>query len=234
MSAPEYRRPRVICHMMASIDGRIVTKGWPITADQLAYYEQIHDTFGANAWMCGRVSMAMHFAQGMRSEDEVANEHTGGPRADFIAPGTHDSYAVALDAHGRLVWDSGDIDGDHVVAILSERVHDDYLVQLRSAGVSYLMAGKREIDLLRALEKIADRFDVTTLMLEGGGHINGSMMRAGLVDDVSVLVVPVADGRTGTPAVFDEREGVPRGLTFVEAKPLGGGVVWLRYRVAQR
>ena len=34
MSAPAYRRPRVICHMMASIDGRIVTKGWPITPDQ--------------------------------------------------------------------------------------------------------------------------------------------------------------------------------------------------------
>ena len=219
--------------MLASIDGRIVSTGWPVTADQRAYYEQIHDAFGANAWMCGRTTMAMHFAQGMRSEDEVANEHTGGPRADFIAPGKHESYAVALDAHGRLVWGSGVIDGDHVVAILSERVHDDYLAQLRSAGVSYLMAGKREIDLLRALEKIADRFDVTTLMLEGGGHINGSMMRAGLVDEVSVLVAPVADGRTGTPAVFDEHEGVPRSLTLIEAKPLGHDVVWLRYRVAR-
>lgn len=220
--------------MMASIDGRIVTKGWPITADQQAYYEQIHDEFGANAWMCGRVTMAMHFAAGMRSEDEVANEHTGGPRTDFVAPGTHESYAVALDAHGRLVWESGVIDGDHVVAILSERVHDDYLAQLRSAGVSYLMAGKREIDLALALEKVGERFGVTTLMLEGGGHINGSMMRAGLVDEVSVLVAPVADGRTGTPAVFDEREGVPRSLTLTAAKPLGHDLVWLRYRAAQR
>jgi 2,5-diamino-6-(ribosylamino)-4(3H)-pyrimidinone 5'-phosphate reductase len=220
--------------MMASIDGRIVTAGWPISDEQQAHYEAIHDAFGANAWMCGRVTMAMHFARGMRTEDEVANEHTGGPRADFVAPGEHASYAIALDAHGRLIWESGVIDGDHVVAILSERVHDDYLAHLRSLGVSYVIAGKREIDLALALQRIAERFGVTTLMLEGGGHINGSMVRAGLIDEVSVIVAPVVDGRAGTPAVFDEHEGVPRGLALVEAKPLGDDVVWLRYRVQHR
>ncbi|HTJ24076.1 MAG TPA: RibD family protein [Gemmatimonadaceae bacterium] len=230
---PGSRRPRVICHMMASVDGRIATKGWSISDEQQALYEEIHDQFDANAWMCGRVTMAMHFAQGVRSEDDVANEHTGGPRADFAAPGEHESYAFALDAHGRLVWESGVVDGDHVVAILSERVHDEYLAQLRAAGVSYLIAGRREIDLALALQKIAARFDVTTLMLEGGGHINGSMLRAGLIDEVSVLLAPVVDGRTGTPALFDEHEGLPRGLTLAEATPLRHDVLWLRYRVAQ-
>jgi len=230
---PGSRRPRVICHMMASVDGRIATKGWSISDEQQALYEEIHDQFDANAWMCGRVTMAMHFAQGVRSEDDVANEHTGGPRADFAAHGEHESYAFALDAHGRLVWESGVVDGDHVVAILSERVHDEYLAQLRAAGVSYLIAGRREIDLALALQKIAARFDVTTLMLEGGGHINGSMLRAGLIDEVSVLLAPVVDGRTGTPALFDEHEGLPRGLTLAEATPLRHDVLWLRYRVAQ-
>ena len=40
-------------------------------------------------------------------------------------------------------------------------------------------------------------------MLEGGGRINGGMLRAGLIDEVSVLVAPVVDGRIGTPALFD-------------------------------
>ena len=70
-------------------------------------------------------------------------------------------------------------------------------------------------------------------MLEGGGHINGSMLRAGLIDEVSVLLAPVVDGRTGTPALFDEHEGLPRGLTLAEATPLRHDVLWLRYRVAQ-
>lgn len=31
-------------------------------------------------------------------------------------------------------------------------------------------------------------------MLEGGDGINGSFLRAGLIDEVSLLIAPVADG----------------------------------------
>jgi 2,5-diamino-6-(ribosylamino)-4(3H)-pyrimidinone 5'-phosphate reductase len=140
----------------------------------------------------------------MRPEAEVAREHASDtPREDFVAPGEYDSFAFAIDPSGRLAWESNDIDGDHVVAILSERVSDAYLAFLRERGVSYLLAGAREVDLALALEKIGERFGVRTLMLEGGGRINGAMLRAGLIDEVSVLIAPVADGRVGTPALFD-------------------------------
>jgi riboflavin biosynthesis pyrimidine reductase len=59
------------------------------------------------------------------------------------------------------------------------------------------------VDLTNALEKIATRFGVRTLMLEGGGPINGAMLHAGLIDEVSVLLAPVVDGRMGTAALFD-------------------------------
>jgi riboflavin biosynthesis pyrimidine reductase len=173
----------------------------------------------------------------MRSEVEVAREHAGGtPRADFRAPGEHQSFAFAIDPSGRLAWESSDIDGDHVVAILSERVSDDYLEFLRARGVSYLLAGARDVDLSLALEKIAACFGVRTLMLEGGGRINGAMLRAGLIDEVSLLVVPVADGRMGTPTLFDvdAAGGAPRGLLLEEVERRGDGVLWLRYRVAER
>jgi len=106
------------------------------------------------------------------------------PREDFVAPGKHDSFAFAVDASGRLAWESSDISGDHVVAILSERVSDTYLASLRERGVSYLLAGADDVDLRLALEKIGDRFGVRTLMLEGSGKINAGMLRAGLIDEV--------------------------------------------------
>ena len=67
-------------------------------------------------------------------------------------------------------------------------------------------------------------------MLEGGGKINGGMLRAGLIDEVSVLVAPVVDGRMGTPALFDEdSKGVaPRGLVLEHAERRAGDVLWLR------
>ena len=108
------------------------------------------------------------------------------------AAGAHESFAFAIDPSGRLAWESNDIDGDHVVAILSERVSDEYLAFLRERGVSYLLAGARDVDLPLALDRIGERFGVRTLMLEGGGRINGGLLNAGLVDEVSLLVVPVA------------------------------------------
>ena len=176
--------------------------------------------------------MEQHFAQRARADADVAREHHGGPRDDFIAPGDHESFAFAVDTHGRLDWDSNDIDGDHVVAILSERVSDDYLAQLRERGVSYLLAGAAEVDLSAALKKIGTRLGVRTLMLEGGGQINGSMLREGLIDEVSVLIAPVVDGRVGTPSLFDiDGKDSPHKLALEAVEQRPGNVLWLRYRV---
>jgi riboflavin biosynthesis pyrimidine reductase len=219
--------------MMASIDGRIVTDGWPLSDDGRRQYEEVHATYDADGWLCGRVTMEQHFAIGVRAEEELARQHGGGPGEDFVAPGEHESFAFAVDPRGRLLWGSADLDGDHIVAILSERVSDDYLSWLRARGVSYLLAGKKDVDLPLALKKIGARFGVRTLMLEGGGAINGSMLRAGLVDEISLLVAPVVDGRVGTPTVFDVAgEGLaPRRLVLDGVERRADDLLWLRYRV---
>jgi riboflavin biosynthesis pyrimidine reductase len=233
------RRPRVICHMIASLDGRILTDGWPLSDDGRREYEAVHESYDPDAWICGRVTMEEHFAQGLRPDAEIAREHHGAPRDDYRAPGEHQSFAFAVDASGRLAWETSDIDGDHVVTILSEGVSSEYLAFLRERGVSYLLAGERDVDLPLALEKIAARFGVRTLMLEGGGKINGGMLRAGLIDEVSVLVAPVVDGRMGTPAVFDI-EGDDSGddssyrLALESVERRADDVLWLRYRVEPR
>ena len=221
--------------MMASIDGRIVTEGWPVSGEEMKQYEAVHESYNPDGWICGRVTMELHFAQGVRPEAEVAKEHRGGKRDDFVAPGSHESFAFALDANGRLAWESGDIDGDHVVAILSERVSDDYLTSLRERGVSYLLAGANDVDLALALRKIRERFGVQTLMLEGGGKIDGGMLEAGLIDEVSLLIAPVADGRIGNATVFDvEKDAVtPRRLSL-EAVERRGDLLWLRYTVDRK
>jgi len=219
--------------MMTSVDGRIVAGGWPLSPEARRQYELVHASYEADGWLCGRITMES-FAKGVRSDAEIAREHPGGAaREDFRAPGAHDSFAFAVDPSGRLAWASNDIDGDHVVAILSERVSDEYLGFLRARGVSYILAGARDVDLVLALEKIGAQFGVRTLMLEGGGRINGAMLRAELIDEVSVLVAPVADGRTGTAALFDVdgNDVVPRGLALVSVERRADDVVWLRYRV---
>jgi riboflavin biosynthesis pyrimidine reductase len=232
-------RPRVICHMLSSVDGRIVVEGWPLSREGRREYEAVHATYAPDAWLCGRVTMEQHFAAGTRSDAEVARTYDGPTRADFVAPGAvgeRASFAIAVDARGKLVWESGEVDGDHVVAVLTERVSDEYLAGLRARGVSYLLAGRDDVDLAAALEKIGARLGVRTLMLEGGGGINGGFLRAGLVDEVSLLVAPVADGRVGTPTLFDVggEDAVPWRLALEGVERRADDVLWLRYRVEPR
>lgn len=221
--------------MASSVDGRIVVNGWPADAATAVRreFEAIHASYEADGWICGRVTMEP-FARATRSEEDIAREHTGGTiREDFRAPGDFASYAFAVDPRGRLAWTSNDIDGDHVVAIVTTRVSDDYLGFLRAQGVSYVLAGAGDVDLKVALERIGSTFGVRALMLEGGGRLNGSMLRAGLVDEVSLLVAPVADGRIGMPSVIELEGNVWAlcGLSLEHVERREGGVVWLRYRV---
>jgi 2,5-diamino-6-(ribosylamino)-4(3H)-pyrimidinone 5'-phosphate reductase len=222
----------VICHMMTSVDGRIVIDRWQMSAEGRRQYEQVHAAYEPDAWMCGRITMEA-FAGEVRDEEDVARKYDGSARDDFTAAGSHDSFAFAIDASGRLAWQSSDIDGDHVVSILSERVSDEYLAFLRDRGLSYLLAGRDDVDLDLALRKVRASFGVQTLLLEGGGRINGSFLRAGLIDEVSLLVAPVADGRIGTPALFDVdgSDVLPVRLALEVVERRADDVLWLRYRV---
>ena len=51
-----------------------------------------------------------------------------------------------------------------------------------------------------------------------------------LIDEVSVLVAPVADGRAGTPVLFDD-DVVPHRLALDAVERRADDVLWLRYRV---
>lgn len=222
-------RPYVICHMLPSIDGRIVLRDWKLP-NATREYEKTAATFDADAWIIGRISMEPYAGKA-----RVPVRKNGEPiaREDFIAPHDADSYAIAVDPSGKLTWSSGDIDGEHVITILTEQVADDYLAFLQSKGVSYLFGGKARIDLDKVLQKLRAKFGIRKLLLEGGGKINGSFLAANLIDELSILAAPIADGSIGSPALFDvENRRMPaRNLKLMSVEKRPGDILWLRYKV---
>lgn len=224
-------RPYVICHMLPSIDGRIVLRDWKLK-NATREYERTAATFGADAWIIGRISMEPYAGKA-----RVPARKNGEPiaRKDFIAEHDATSYAIAIDPSGKLRWDASDIDGEHVITVLSESVSDDYLAFLQGKGVSYLFGGKSRIDLAKVLRKLRSYFGIRKLLLEGGGKINGSFLAANLIDEVSVLVAPIADGSIGTPSLFDvaDRRAPARSLKLRSVEKRSGGIVWLRYHSAR-
>jgi len=223
------KRPYVICHMLPSIDGRIVTRNWDLGSGTREY-ERTAATFKADAWIIGRISMEPYAGKA-----RVPKRKTGEPiaREDFIAKHDATSYAIAIDPSGKLTWRAGDIDGEHVITILTEAVSDDYLAFLQAKGVSYLFGGKSRIDLGNVLRKLRASFGIRRLLLEGGGRINGSFLAANLIDELSILVAPIADGSVGTPTLFDapNRRTPARNLKLVSMEKRAGDIVWLRYKV---
>lgn len=226
-------KPRVICHMMASLDGRIIVQRWGDMPDTKAY-ETTAAHFDSQAWLCGRVTMEKDFTDGLVPDLQAG---TAPPdRHDFVAEHGAESFAIAIDAHGKLGWESAFIDDDHVISVVTEQVSDEYLAYLRRVGVSYLFGGARELDFALVLDKIGQLFPIKTLLLEGGGHINGSLLKAGLVDELSLLHYPVIDGAASSAAVFEQGEqlGPPTKLQLRHVEQLPDGLVWLRYEVLNK
>ena len=220
-------RPYVICHMAPSIDGRIT--GVSSLRSLTAAYERTAETFDADAWIVGRISMEPYAGKARVPRRKVRSRI---PRKDFIADSNAQSYAIAIDSSGKLTWKSNAIDEAHVITMLSERVSDDYLAFLQSRRVSYLFGGRTNIDLSKVLIKLRKKFGIRKLLLEGGGKINGSFLAADLIDELSVLIAPLADGSIGTPTLFDvEGRGGPRKLRLISVETLEDDVVWLRYKV---
>src|SRR5262249_28356230 len=124
-------------------------------------------------------------------------------RKDHIANKNAKRLAIGADARGILRFKKSEVDGDHVVLLVTDRVGNDYLAHLQAAGVSYLFCGKKQIDLRLALQKLSRAFRLKKLMLQGGGKFNGAMLKAGLVDEISHITVPVADGGVGISSFFD-------------------------------
>jgi riboflavin biosynthesis pyrimidine reductase len=77
---------------------------------------------------------------------------------------------------------------------------------LRGEGVSYIFAGKSELDLAVALDVLNRELGVKRLLLEGGGGANGAFLRAGLVDEPNLILCPAVDGAKGAPSVFDSTD----------------------------
>jgi riboflavin biosynthesis pyrimidine reductase len=123
------------------------------------------------------------------------------------------------------------------VAVLGEQVPGDYLAELREDGVSYLFAGPDGSNLHRAMHTLGEAFGVKTILLEGGGRINGAFLKARLIDEISLLVYPGIDGLAGVSSIFefvggaDERPANGQSLRHTATETLEGGMVGLQYKV---
>ncbi len=231
-------RAYVICHMMTSIDGKVtgdfLFQPGGIEASDV-YYE-INREYKKDAFACGRVTMQGSFCGDGRVELSDC-ERFG--KEDYITEDKCGFYAISFDPHGRCGWKGGYIvdpdgdegyDGAQIVEVLSEDVDERYLGYLRNLGISYIFAGKEEIDIHIALYKLKEMFGIETLLLEGGSILDGAFMEAGVVDEISIVVAPLVANTVDKP-LFMKSEMTR--FELKDVKRYDKGIVWLNYKKSE-
>lgn len=219
-------KPYIIVHMMTSIDGRIDCNMTAQMRGNDEYYNTL-DAINCPTRMSGRVTAETELGGGKFH----AKDKTPYGKEGFGKNTTGSSYNVIVDTKGKLKWgDDASSSWPHLI-ITSESSPKEYINYLNSHHVSWIAAGKDQIDLKRAMEIAGEQFGIKRLAVVGGGHINAGMLAAGVVDEISLVIGPGIDGRAGATAVFDglHKSAKPIALKLKAVKSYSDGAVWLRY-----
>lgn len=215
-------RPSVTVHNTVSADGRLT--GFPV--DLGLHYETVA-TFGHDAVLTGATTLlAAASAQGI---DLTGDDDEPGQ------PMPHDDprpWLVIVDSRGRLprlAWLRRQPYWRDVLVLCSQATSTSHLQRLHRHYVEHLVVGADRVDLPAALHLLAERYGIRTLGVDTGGALNGALMRAGLVDELSLVVAPRLAGDAATvPLCTGPGPAVP--LELVAVQGLRDGHLWLRYR----
>ncbi len=139
-------KPYIICHMMASIDGRIDCDMTERIGGN-EYYEAL-EQLACDSDLSGRITAAMHIAL-------PEPFHTDNPKpanqSSFYKATEAKGYSIVLDSKGKLKWPGNNIDGKPMLVIASEQVAQTYLDTLCSQNISWITTGKEKVDLTQAV-----------------------------------------------------------------------------------
>lgn len=220
--------PRVILHNVTSVDGRM---DW-LTGDIGLYYE-LAARWEADAMLSGSNTMLAAYHQEEVPEEDGEAFEPPERAADDPRP-----LLVVVDSRGRFrhwqrirkepYWRD-------VIALCSHSTPKTYLDYLGERHIDCILAGDDRVDLRGALEELNARYQVQVVRVDSGGILNGALLRAGLVDEVSVLVDPCLVGGTTPRSIFVAPDlASPEGvipLRLIQVENVKGDTVWLRYEV---
>lgn len=224
-------RPRVIICNLMSLDARL--DGFP--ADAGLYYE-LASRLPHQAVLTGSGTMlAAAASQGI---DLSAEDPAPSPGAAATGPAGEDRpLLVIVDGRGRLTryaWLREQPYWRDVLVLCSSAVPAGHLDRLRRHRVDHVVLGEDRVDLGAALRLLAERYGVGAVRVDAGGGLNGALLRAGLADQLSIIIAPflaasAAAGALRLVAGPGCLEAVVLELAAVER--LRQGHVWLRYDV---
>lgn len=227
-------RPYTVCHIFSALDGAIIGNYMTTSESRAAQkqYGQTRGFFNCNAILYGTTTMLDFcdgYVSGLPKSKPVERE-------DYVVLSSEQkNYMVAVDRHGKLAYRDNCIERhgvkNYIIEVLTESVSDAYLTYLKKLGISYIFAGQSDLDCTVCMEKLRRLFGIERLMIAGGGYIDWAFADAGMIDELSLVLAPAADGEQKV-TVFERTDTSVNsaiGFSLKDVQKLDGGAVWLRY-----
>ena len=230
-------RPRVICHMLMSLDGKINGRyfSMPETRPGLRKYGELRGFYGCSATIYGTTTAAEGYSDGYVSD--LPNEGVENIPPVYVGESGAESYIVAMDPEGTLKWSGKFVEKKgrpraHVIEALTERASASYIAYLQSLGISYIIAGEKQIDCELLLRRLKEHFGIGSVLLAGGGITNWTFAAQGLIDELSIVLVPTADGDSKAASLFEAGKlspVIPKAFSLKAVEVIENDTLRLRY-----
>ena len=176
-------RPRLICHMTSSVDGRALVPLWhPADVVPNGLWESARARLGADASIMGGLP---HW--NMQGSSPYRNPPKRSTESIICPFWTRQLRLRDRPTKNSLTWGRGDIDGAPIVVVVAESTSDRYLAGLRSEGIYYSSWRRRDRPWPRARQDWD--LGIRNLYLDGGPATADSSSR-GSIDEISLLLLP--------------------------------------------
>ena len=229
-------RPHVVVYNEASIDGRVVG----FDTDPSRYYRL------GFRWRSDAILMGSTTALAFGPPEPEADQRriVSRPARLPVVPGfeslvTEPRPLLVVPDSGGVVrcWIHARAQPWYrdVVVLVTRHTPSGYLRYLDHRGIEHVEAtdpAGRRVDLAAALAHLAGSHGVRDVRTDGGGALTGALLAAGLVDEIVVLLDPVASSDPdGQRLVALPRPGPPGGipLRLDDVERFEDGALLLRY-----
>jgi 2,5-diamino-6-(ribosylamino)-4(3H)-pyrimidinone 5'-phosphate reductase len=116
-----------------------------------------------------------------------------------------------------------------VIVLVSEKTPKSYLDHLMERNYDYHIIGRNYVDLKRAINILAEKYNVTKILTDTGRILGNLLISQGFVEEISLLVHPVIAGAKSYNMFSDLKSNVK--MELIKCEVLKKEYIWLVYRV---
>jgi diaminohydroxyphosphoribosylaminopyrimidine deaminase/5-amino-6-(5-phosphoribosylamino)uracil reductase len=193
------KEPFVILKVAATLDGKISTQN------------------GNSKWISGETSR--RFVHKLRDQVDgvligIGTALKDDPQLTARIRGGRNPYRIVLDSRLRIPEEAKVIgmSPEKAIIVTTELAPKDKVNKLEEMGVQVLILDAREgrVNLKPCLSRLGE-IGIMTLLVEGGGQVNGSFLDEDLIDKLLLFFSPRLIGNHQAPGIF-----VGRGVTKLQ------------------